>query len=228
MCSRLDLATLRVRKDVNELSKGKFTCSHATTRIEFPDGIDNLLCILIVISITDPGSPYTNGDFRFRFDIPRTYPFHAPLVFSLDRIWHPNIDINTGHVMFSILGKDWRPVLSINTILLGLQLIFIEPCIEFALNQAAAETYSKDPVLFRKHVQLTLRGGTFFGFEFATHPRQKGSRQSFLLSERPSCKRERELEQEIQHMSISTPIDCDMAGDDSEQSFPLFKRQRSM
>ena len=37
------------------------------------------------------------------------------------RVWHPNIDVATGKVMMPILGKDWCPVLSINTVLLGLQ-----------------------------------------------------------------------------------------------------------
>ncbi|RLO02408.1 hypothetical protein DYB28_007414, partial [Aphanomyces astaci] len=127
MCSKLDLATLRVRKDVNELAKGKFVCAHATTQIEFPDGVDNLLRILISISVGDIDSPYANGDFQFQFDIPRTYPFHGMAFLQPPRpvlphiVWHPNIDIHSGQVMFSILGKDWRPVLSINTILLGLQ-----------------------------------------------------------------------------------------------------------
>ncbi|KAF0683033.1 Aste57867_24886 [Aphanomyces stellatus] len=227
MCSRLDLATLRVRKDVNELAKGKFTCAHATTQIEFPDGVDNLLRILIAISVGDTGGPYANGDFRFRFDIPRTYPFHAPLVFSLDRIWHPNVDVHTGRVMFSILGKDWRPVLSINTILLGLQLIFLEPSIESAVNQPAADTLVQNPQLFRKQVQHTLRGGTYFGFDFPEHPRQRMHPPQSFVS-RPLCKRERELEQEIQHMSISTALDLDMMEVDNDTPVPLCKRQRSM
>ena len=31
----------------------------------------------------------------------------------------------TGKVMMPILGKDWRPVLSINTVLLGLQVMIL-------------------------------------------------------------------------------------------------------
>jgi ubiquitin-protein ligase len=40
---------------------------------------------------------------------------------AVRRVWHPNIDLTTGKVMMPILGQDWRPVLSINTVLLGLQ-----------------------------------------------------------------------------------------------------------
>ncbi|EQC32209.1 hypothetical protein SDRG_09961 [Saprolegnia diclina VS20] len=223
MCSRLDLATLRVRKDLNELAKGKFAVEHATTQIEFPDGVDNLLRILITIAITDHASAYANGDFKFRIEIPKAYPFHAPVVFSLDRIWHPNIDLHTGRVMFAILGKDWRPVLSINTILLGLQLIFIEPSIEFPMNEAAANAFRHSPQAFRRDVQLTLQGGIHFGLLFARHPRYRnvhGPR-----------KRGRGLEHEIEQMTIVSPdshgaMDMTDVENDDDPYPPSTKRHR--
>ncbi|ETV78731.1 hypothetical protein H257_07575 [Aphanomyces astaci] len=227
MCSKLDLATLRVRKDVNELAKGKFVCAHATTQIEFPDGVDNLLRILISISVGDIDSPYANGDFQFQFDIPRTYPFHAPLVYSLNKVWHPNIDIHSGQVMFSILGKDWRPVLSINTILLGLQLIFLEPSIDFAINPVAAKTLVENAQLFRRQVQHTLQGGLYFGVEFLQHPRQR-LHLANAPANRSHGKRERELEHDIEHMTISKSMDCEMTDEDSDHHpVPVFKRHRT-
>ncbi|ETV93207.1 hypothetical protein H310_12806 [Aphanomyces invadans] len=229
MGAKMDFAPFRVRKDLNELAKGRFVCSHATTQIEFPDGTGNILHILISISVGDVDSPYANGDFRFQFDIPRTYPFHAPVVKSLDKIWHPNIDINTGQVMFSILGNDWRPVLSINTILLGLQLIFLEPSIEFAVNQVAATTLVNDPQLFRRQVQHTLCGGAIYGVEFLRHPRQRLHVTNEPVN-RLHCKRERELEREIEHMTISQSMDCEVTDEDSDHhpDGPAFKRHRGM
>ncbi|OWZ13843.1 Ubiquitin-conjugating enzyme E2, partial [Phytophthora megakarya] len=73
---RSDLAALRVRKDVNELAKAKFTCSQATTRVEFPDGVENMLRLIFMISIADISGPYANGDFTFFVEIPKTYPFY--------------------------------------------------------------------------------------------------------------------------------------------------------
>ncbi|OQR94826.1 ubiquitin-conjugating enzyme E2 [Achlya hypogyna] len=229
MCSRLDLATLRVRKDLNELAKGKFVCDHATTHIDFPDGVDNLLRILIAISITDASSAYVNGDFKFHIEIPKSYPFHPPVVFSMDRVWHPNIDLHTGRVMFAILGKDWRPVLSINTILLGLQLIFLEPSVDFRLNTAAANTFLHNPVAFRKEVDLyneavqeTLRGGMHGGLLFNTHPRVKLHLEPHPISR----KRERGLEADIEHMTIS-PHDMTDVEIDDDQPLPHSKRHRT-
>ena len=54
-------------------------------------------------------------------DIPPAYPFRAPEVTCTARIWHPNIDTGNGRVELDILNKDWRPVLSINTVVFALQ-----------------------------------------------------------------------------------------------------------
>ncbi|KAG2860781.1 hypothetical protein PC129_g9944 [Phytophthora cactorum] len=182
MYMRSDFAALRVRKDVNELAKAKFTCAQARTRVEFPDGANNMLQLIFTISIIDLSGPFANGDFTFFVDIPKTYPFHAPSVRCLSRVWHPNIDIATGKVMMPILGKDWRPVLSINTVLLGLQLIFLEPGIDYVLNPAAAEQLHRNPEQFKKEVQQILCGGRFYGVDFPPHPRQiEMQRQSWGL-----------------------------------------------
>ena len=45
----------------------------------------------------------------------------APSVVCMSRAWHPNIDLHTGYVSLPILNKDWRPVLSINTVVFALQ-----------------------------------------------------------------------------------------------------------
>ncbi|POM68970.1 Ubiquitin-conjugating enzyme E2 [Phytophthora palmivora] len=172
MYMRSDFAALRVRKDVNELAKAKFTCAQAKTRVEFPDGVENMLRLIFMISIADISGPYANGDFTFFVEIPKTYPFHAPSVRCLTRVWHPNIEMATGKVMMSILGKDWRPVLSINTVLLGLQLIFLEPNVDYVLNPAAAEQLHQNPEQFKRETQQILCGGRFYGIDFPPHPRQ--------------------------------------------------------
>ena len=77
------------------------------------------------------------------------------LTCCFDRTWHPNIDVETGRVMIPILGKDWRPVLNINTVLFGLQLIFIEPGVEYVLNPLAAQQYHQDPIAFHAEVSAS-------------------------------------------------------------------------
>ncbi|KAL3665500.1 hypothetical protein V7S43_009535 [Phytophthora oleae] len=172
MYMRSDLAAIRVRKDVNEIAKGSFTCAQTRTRVEFPDGPNNMMNLIFTISIIDLSGPFANGDFTFFVNIPNTYPFHAPSVKCLTRAWHPNIDVITGKVMMTIIGKDWRPVLNISTVLLGLQLIFLEPNIEDVLNTAAAEQLHRNPEQFKTEAQRILCGGRFYGIDFPLHPRQ--------------------------------------------------------
>lgn len=44
------------------------------------------------------------------------------------RAWHPNINLHTGVVSLPIITKDWRPVLSINTVVFALQVWSGEGC----------------------------------------------------------------------------------------------------
>ena len=105
------------------------------------------------------------------------------------RIWHPNIDPLTGRVMLPILGSDWRPVLSINTVLLGLQLIFLEPNPAQSINSSAAQQLQADPKHFAAQMQHILNGGLFFGYEFP--------RRSHVPVENKRRKRDNETESEV-------------------------------
>ncbi|KAK1944137.1 putative NEDD8-conjugating enzyme Ubc12-like [Phytophthora citrophthora] len=139
------------------LAKGNFTCAEkVNTRVEFPDGPNNMMNLIFTISIIDLSGPFANGDFTFFVDIPKTYPFHV-----------------TGKVMMPILDKDWGPVLNISTVLLGLQLIFLEPGIDYVLNTTAAEQLQRNPEQFKMEAQRILCGGRFYGIDFPSHHRQR-------------------------------------------------------
>lgn len=60
-----------------QLAKAKFTCNQAKTRVDFPDGANNMLRLIFTIAIADVAGPYANGDFTFFVEIPKTYPFHG-------------------------------------------------------------------------------------------------------------------------------------------------------
>lgn len=152
------------KKDIQELAQHRFSCNSASTAVEFPDGNENLLNIQVTVIMTS--GFYRGGSFIFRLTIPPTYPFYAPEVTCTTRVWHPNINPNNGRVDLPILSIDWRPVLSINTVVLALQLLFLEPNPDHATNYAAAEALTKNPQLFESQVRQTLAGGNFFGFDF--------------------------------------------------------------
>jgi ubiquitin-conjugating enzyme E2 M len=100
-----------------------------------------------------PDSGYYNNmpiifDLQFSFD----YPYLPPKVRCLTnvtkiffsklyephlvlKIFHPNIDAK-GHVCLNILRLDWKPVLTMNSILFGLLHLLLEPTIDDPLNQS--------------------------------------------------------------------------------------------
>uniref|UniRef100_A0A8C0FQJ6 NEDD8-conjugating enzyme UBC12 n=1 Tax=Bubo bubo TaxID=30461 RepID=A0A8C0FQJ6_BUBBB len=75
-------------------------------------------------------------------------------------VYHPNIDLE-GNVCLNILREDWKPVLTINSIIYGLQYLFLEPNPEDPLNKEAAEVLQSNRRLFEQNVQRSflLQGG---------------------------------------------------------------------
>ena len=110
-------AQLRITKDINELELPK------TCRTEFPDPDDLLQFKLIIYP--DEGF-YRGGRFHFHFKIGTNYPYDPPKVKCENKVYHPNIDLD-GNVCLNILREDWKPVLTINSIVYGLQYLFLEP-----------------------------------------------------------------------------------------------------
>ncbi len=97
--------------DLSELSLGQ------TMSTEFPDPDDILNFVLTI----DPDEGmYRTGRFTFEFAINQSFPHEPPKVLCREKIYHPNIDLQ-GKVCLNILREDWKPVLNLNAIIVGLQ-----------------------------------------------------------------------------------------------------------
>ncbi|XP_074596684.1 NEDD8-conjugating enzyme UbcE2M [Brevipalpus obovatus] len=147
---RATAAQLRINKDINELTLPK-TCN-----IEFPDP-DDLLNFRLVI-MPDEGF-YKGGKFVFSFSVSPNYPHDPPKVKCKTLVFHPNIDLE-GNVCLNILREDWKPVLTINSIVYGLQYLFLEPNPEDPLNKEAAEVLQTNRRLFEQNVRKAMAGGS--------------------------------------------------------------------
>lgn len=89
------------------------------------DGEDDLQDFTVTIFPTED-SYWQGGKYPFKFEIPEAYPYEPPVVTCLTKIWHPNINLD-GNVCLNILRKDWKPVLSINHVIFGLETLFLSP-----------------------------------------------------------------------------------------------------
>lgn len=64
-----------------------------------------------------------------------------------------------GNVCLNILREDWKPVLNLNSVMVGLQYLFLEPNADDPLNKEAAEDLRKDRAVFASNVRRSLAGG---------------------------------------------------------------------
>ena len=89
-------------------------------KIDLPDR-DDILHFSLTIE-PDEGM-YRGGRFVFDFNINQNFPHDPPKVKCKQKIYHPNIDLD-GNVCLNILREDWKPVLNLNAVIVGLQVGF--------------------------------------------------------------------------------------------------------
>ncbi|MCJ1244576.1 NEDD8-conjugating protein ubc12 [Trapelia coarctata] len=146
---KVTAAQLRVQKDISDLSLG------STMRTTFPNP-DDILNFTLTIE-PDEGM-YKGGVFHFTFAINQNFPHDPPKVKCTQKIYHPNIDLE-GNVCLNILREDWKPVLNLNAVIVGLQFLFLEPNASDPLNKEAAEDLRLNREVFKRNVRTAMAGG---------------------------------------------------------------------
>jgi len=149
-------AQIRVQKDLTELDLP------STMKTNFPDPADLLN---FTLTITPDEGMYKEGAFVFSFVINTNYPHDPPKVKCTQKIYHPNVDLE-GNVCLNILREDWKPVLNLNSVMVGLQYLFLEPNADDPLNKEAAEDLRKDRDQFLSNVKSSLKGGYIKGVSY--------------------------------------------------------------
>lgn len=107
------------------------------THFANPDDILNFK-----LTIDPDEGMYKGGHFEFDFKINQNFPHDPPKVKCTQKIYHPNIDLE-GNVCLNILREDWKPVLNLNAVVVGLQVRFLT--IELKRNVAdGSSSYSSN------------------------------------------------------------------------------------
>jgi len=148
-------AFLRIRKDLNDLELPP------TVNVDY--GGDKTL-MNFSVDIKVQGGMWDGGLYKFEFKIPPKYPFDGPKVTCIDKIWHPNIDLQGG-VCVNVL-RPWKPTFSILVVIFGLLFLFSNPNANDPLNHAAAEEMRKDARAFASNVKRAMKGQVVGGTSF--------------------------------------------------------------
>lgn len=146
---RVSPAQIRVQKDISELDLP------SSIKVTFPNPNDPFNFNLQLIP---QGGYYKNGKFEFKIEINSNFPIDPPKIKCLQKIYHPNIDLQ-GNICLNILREDWSPVLNLNGVFMGLNILFLEPNPNDPLNKDAANVLVKNKKQFERNVYNSMRGG---------------------------------------------------------------------
>ncbi|KAG0657913.1 NEDD8-conjugating protein ubc12 [Monosporozyma unispora] len=148
----LSPARMRLEKDIENLD---LPPTVTVDIINAPSNLNERPLLYIFISPDD--GYYDGGRFKFSLIINENYPIDAPKLLCLDKIYHPNIDLD-GKICLNILREDWRPVLDLQAIIIGLLFLFLEPNAQDPLNKEAAQILNNDKFQFKQMVNISMSG----------------------------------------------------------------------
>ncbi|CAJ0565836.1 unnamed protein product, partial [Mesorhabditis spiculigera] len=97
------------------------------------------------------GSPYEGGRFELEICVPSDYPFAAPRARFIKNVWHPNVCSHTGEVGCFGLEDEWRPNITMATLLVMIQALLSKPVVLQDLQDAVVATqYDTNRQLFEE------------------------------------------------------------------------------
>eukprot|EP00123_Amoebidium_parasiticum_P022762 comp9439_c0_seq1/m.4496 comp9439_c0_seq1/g.4496 ORF comp9439_c0_seq1/g.4496 comp9439_c0_seq1/m.4496 type:complete len:223 (-) comp9439_c0_seq1:24-692(-) len=137
----------RLSRDVKKL----MTTHLEGIKVEIKE--DDMTDIFAVIDGPED-TPYAGGKFRMRLVLGNDFPSSPPKGFFVTKIFHPNVNTQTGEICVNTLKKDWKPDMGIQHILLTVKCLLIVPNPESALNDEAGRLLLEDYDGYARHARL--------------------------------------------------------------------------
>ena len=144
----------RLRADHKDLAVHGLPPNYLLPPDDFPQNTADNLNELNVLLVGPEGTPYSQGIWRVQLIIPDDYPKNPPKALFRSRMWHPNVEENTGHICVETLKRDWESKLTIRHILLTISCLLINPNPDSALNSTAGRLLQEDYESFARRARL--------------------------------------------------------------------------
>lgn len=116
---------------------------------------DNLNDFLVTF-IGPPDTPYEEGVFFVRMELPSDFPSMPPKCRFLNKIYHPNVD-PSGKICLDVLDVNWSPALDLEGSILSLISILSDPGLEDPLVPEIAVLYMSDRAQYSKYAETCTR-----------------------------------------------------------------------
>jgi ubiquitin-protein ligase len=102
------------------------------------------------ISIKGPAdTPYAGGTFVLRIEFPTQYPFKAPSLKFITKIYHPSVKLDTGDVCTDVVGA-WGPTLNAKHCIQVVYSMMQSPESDHPLEESVAQQLREKPKEFEK------------------------------------------------------------------------------
>ncbi|CAL6081496.1 Ubiquitin-conjugating_enzyme E2 [Hexamita inflata] len=109
-----------------------------------PRSMQNLFEWVIYLKFQDKESPYFNQTHEIDVRIPVEYPFKHPTCKFNSKIFHPNIEADSGKICLNIINEgntEWTSANTIQMLALGLQSLVYGPNCDSPLNLDAGSIF---------------------------------------------------------------------------------------